>query len=233
MVETKEYCVDIVFCIDVTGSMSPIIDKVKQCALDFYVDTKKELDAAGKTVSQLRVKVITFRDFGCDGAGAMDQSRFFILDDEKADFESYVAGITVSGGGDPPENALEAIVEAIRSDWTLEGLKRRQIIVVFTDAPALNLGERASAPNYPFEMPATLDDLELMWLGNEPYGATSYDPEAARLVLFAPNVEPWTTIVSRFDRKWYNEVDSGKGLKDIEMKQVIDLIVRSIAAVRQ
>lgn len=233
MVETKEYCVDIVFCIDVTGSMSPIIDKVKQCALDFYTDTRRELDSEGKTVSQLRVKVITFRDFGCDGAGAMDQSRFFTLDDDKTEFESYIAGITVRGGGDPPENALEAIVEAIRSDWTLEGLKRRQIIVVFTDAPALKLGERKDAPNYPFEMPATLDDLELMWLGSEPFGATTFDPEAARLVIFAPKAEPWTEIDARFDRKWYTEVDSGKGLADIDMKQVIDLIVRSIAAIRQ
>lgn len=233
MVETKEYCVDIVFCIDATGSMSPIINKVKQFALDFYSDTKRELEAAGKMVSQLRVKVIPFRDFGCDGAGAMDQSRFFTLDEDKAEFESYIAGITVSGGGDPPENALEAIVEAIRSDWTLEGLKRRQIIVVFTDAPALQLGERASAPNYPFEMPATLDDLELMWLGKEPFGATSFDPEAARLVIFAPKAYPWTEIDMRFERKWYTETDSGKGLADVDMKQVIDLIVRSIAAVKQ
>lgn len=233
MVENLEYCVDIVFCIDVTGSMTPFIDSVKQGALNFYVDMKTKLENANKKVSQLRIKFITFRDFGYDGAGALEQSRFFTLDDEKADFESYVANITVSGGGDPPENALEAIVEAIRSDWTLEGIKRRQVIVVITDAPALELGERASASNYPMEMPATLDDLNLMWMGIEPFGATTFDPESARLVIFAPDEEPWGTIDSTFDRKWVQKVKKGEGLKDIDMDKVYNLIVRSIAAVRQ
>ena len=34
------YAVDIVFCIDVTGSMTPIIDQVKANALRFYDDVQ-------------------------------------------------------------------------------------------------------------------------------------------------------------------------------------------------
>jgi hypothetical protein len=54
------YAVDIVFCIDVTGSMTPIIDQVKENALRFYDDVQSNLTAKGKNVDQLRVRVIGF-----------------------------------------------------------------------------------------------------------------------------------------------------------------------------
>ena len=68
------YAVDIVFCIDVTGSMSPIIDQVKANALRFYDDVQSNLTAKGKNVDQLRVRVIAFRDFVADGAAALAAS---------------------------------------------------------------------------------------------------------------------------------------------------------------
>jgi hypothetical protein len=43
------YAVDIVFCIDVTGSMSPIIDQVKANALRFYDDVQSKLTVMRKT----------------------------------------------------------------------------------------------------------------------------------------------------------------------------------------
>jgi hypothetical protein len=52
------YAVDIVFCIDVTGSMTPIIDQVKANALRFYDDVQSNLTAKSKNVDQLRVRVI-------------------------------------------------------------------------------------------------------------------------------------------------------------------------------
>ena len=48
------YAVDIVFCIDVTGSMKPIIDAVKANALGFYDDVQANLTEKGKNVEQLR-----------------------------------------------------------------------------------------------------------------------------------------------------------------------------------
>ena len=49
-----EYCVDIVMCIDATGSMAPIINEVKDNALSFYqrfIDSMEEND---KEVAELR-----------------------------------------------------------------------------------------------------------------------------------------------------------------------------------
>ena len=76
----KKYCVDIVFCIDTTGSMSPIIRSVKKYAVDFYDKVHFEMELQGKQVDLLRVKVISFRDFACDGEEALKQSDFFVLD---------------------------------------------------------------------------------------------------------------------------------------------------------
>ena len=42
------YEVDLVFCIDATMSMDPILDKVKSNALNFYQDFQKEMDEKGK-----------------------------------------------------------------------------------------------------------------------------------------------------------------------------------------
>ena len=61
-----DYNVDIVMCIDATGSMSPIIEEVKTNALSFYKKFVAEMDEANKRVEQLRIKVIVFRDYECD-----------------------------------------------------------------------------------------------------------------------------------------------------------------------
>src|SRR5690349_16824340 len=64
------YAVDIVFCIDVTGSMTPILDAVKANALRFYQDVQSNLTAKGKNVDELRVRVVAFRDLAADGEAA-------------------------------------------------------------------------------------------------------------------------------------------------------------------
>ena len=69
-----KYAVDIVFCIDVTGSMTPILDQVKDNALRFYDDVQKNLTDKGKNVDELRVQVIAFRDLKADGAAALQES---------------------------------------------------------------------------------------------------------------------------------------------------------------
>ena len=59
-VENQGYCVDISICLDGTGSMAPIIDEVKDNALAFCDKFHKAMEANGKNVDQLRVKVIPF-----------------------------------------------------------------------------------------------------------------------------------------------------------------------------
>ena len=78
------YHVDMVLCIDATGSMRHVIDIVKENALNFYQDVTTTMKKKNKIINKLRVRVITFRDYLADGERAMMSSEFFTLpDDEK------------------------------------------------------------------------------------------------------------------------------------------------------
>src|SRR5215211_7626474 len=102
-----KYAVDIVFCIDVTGSMSPILDRVKDNALRFYDDVQKNLTDKGKNVDELRVRVIAFRDFKADGAAALQESPFYSLPEEQAGFAEFVRGLVSDNDAATPESGLE------------------------------------------------------------------------------------------------------------------------------
>ena len=159
-----DYKVDIVMCIDITASMQDCIDTVKSRALQFWPDLQEALKAASKNVSDVRVKVIGFRDFEADGSEALEESRYFNLSDQGSsdpeEYKQFVNNLVADGGGDEPENSLEALSLAIQSDWVQTGDRRRHIIVMFTDASAHKLEDaNRSNPYYPENMPASLDEL--------------------------------------------------------------------------
>ena len=86
MSQGLRYAVDIVFCIDSTGSMGPIIETVKSSALRFHDDLAAVMSEKNKVIDTLRVKAISFRDYWADGADTLIQSPFFTLPDEKERF---------------------------------------------------------------------------------------------------------------------------------------------------
>ena len=144
-----DYNVDMVFCIDATGSMGGLIEKVKDNALNFYQDVQRMMTNKQKTIAQLRVRVIAFRDYAADGDDAMMVTDFFNLPEEEKDFEETVRSIHAEGGGDIPEDGLEALAYAIRSDWNNAGTKRRHVIVVWTDARPTRWALQSSCPTTP------------------------------------------------------------------------------------
>lgn len=224
-----DYYVDIVMCIDATGSMAPIIDEVKGNALSLYQRFVDGMEEENKDVAQLRIKVIVFRDYGCDDE-PMVESQFYTLPDQNEDFRNFVSSIEAKGGGDGPENALEAIALAIKSDWTTGGSKRRHVVVVFSDAPALPLGERASSASYPSGLPTDIATLGAWWertdQGVTPPLTSAYQAKAGRLVAFVPNAEPWTELQA-WNRYWPAFSPAGTGLSDVDIQSAIDLIVGS------
>lgn len=217
------YNVDIVMCIDTTGSMTPIIEEVKKNALSLYPKFLDAMAVAGKDVSAARVKFVVFGDYGYD-ATPMRESPFFSLPDQSDELAEFVNSITATGGGDIPENALEALSVALKSDWTTEGVKRRHVVVMFTDAPALSLGARAGCPGYPDDMPKDLAELSAIWEGSS-QSAGTYSPKAGRLIAFVPNDESWTQLESwnRFTPTY----TAGLGCDDVDMQTVLDTIVGS------
>lgn len=102
-----KYNVDIVMCIDATGSMNGILNTVKRNALNFYDDLVAQMQRKGKQINDLRIRVIVFRDYIADGDQAMLATDFFAMPREREEFRELVATIKAHGGGDDPEDGLE------------------------------------------------------------------------------------------------------------------------------
>ena len=57
------YAVDIVFVIDITGSMTPVIELVKQGAQGFHERLLQVMRAKDKQVTSLRLRIVAYRDY--------------------------------------------------------------------------------------------------------------------------------------------------------------------------
>jgi hypothetical protein len=218
------YAVDIVFCIDVTGSMTPILDAVKANALRFYDDVQANLTDKGKNVDELRVRIIAFRDFAADPESALQESSFFALPDERIIFSAFVDSLSPEGGGDAPESGLEAVALAINSPWTSRGDRRRQVIVVWTDQPAHPLNYAVLPPDLASSVPTDFSALTDLWEDPQgPLGSSS-----KRLILFAPDGPGWSDISASWENVVHHPSQAGGGLSDIDYGTIIDSIGNSV-----
>lgn len=217
--------IDVVFCIDGTGSMAPCIESVKSNARRFHEEFVSAMTDLGSEIDSLRVKVIVFRDYHDDGEQAMEESPFFELETDTADFENFLADISANGGGDGPENGLEALYYAMKSDFTT-GSKDRQVIVLFTDADALDLKQRAGEAYYPSDM---VNETELidMWNCISQDHSSKLRERNKRLVMFAPDDTKYKTLKSKLNRSVFEPVNMADGLGDIDFKDIIKIIAAS------
>ena len=223
-----DYTVDMVFCIDATGSMENftrsqkcIINMVKENALNFYDDFVKVMESKSKHVRQLRIRVVAFRDYLADGDNAMLVTDFFLLPQQMEEFTNCINSITADGGGDIPEDGLEALAYAIRSDWTTVGTKKRQVIVVWTDAGTHELGFGSSSASYPQGMPKNMTELSDWW---DDY----MNPNYKRLVIFAPDEPGWNYISANWDNTIHFPSAAGNGLAERNYEDILNVLGNSI-----
>jgi hypothetical protein len=223
------YAVDIAFCIDVTGSMHPVIDVVKTNALAFHDKLLAVLAKKDKAIAQLRVRVIAFRDFADRAEDALETTDFLTLPDQDAEFARFVNGLRATGGGDEPESALEALAVAIDSPWERGFDRRRHVIVMFTDASAHPLGDPAARATrtYPQSIPSSIDDLFETWGYASSQGA-AMENAAKRLLIFAPDADPWNVIAADWNNTIFLQSKAGDGLEEREMEEIINAIANSI-----
>lgn len=225
MSQQLRYTVDIVLCIDATGSMGPVIGNVKSNALKFYQDLRNQMTLKGKTIDHLRVKVIVFRDFFADGHLAFKESPFYSLPSANSEFSAFIQMIYADGGGDEPESGLEALAVAIGSKWNTLGDKKRQVIVMWTDTSAhkLEKGAFSGLSNYPANIPKNFDDLTVSWSNEEIISQTG-----KRILLYSPAYYPWKEISEYWDNSIHFPSTAGQGLSDIEYDTIIDTIAGSL-----
>lgn len=199
--------VDVVMCIDVTGSMSPIINTVKNNALSFYDLFNQSCIEEGIQLYGLNTQVIAFRDKNVDGSSWLQTSPTYSLPSQTEAYRSFVNNLYANGGGDAPESGLEALETAFnKTDWGVDDGYHRQVVILWTDAPYL-IGSYSDID---------LSTLESQW---------NAMPSGRRLVLFAPNgsssnggswgnLDGWTNLI--------HETDLESGFKEF------DYILKSI-----
>ena len=220
------YNVDIALCIDVTGSMRPILDTVKNNALNLCDDIKNTMIRKGKEINKLRIRIVAFRDYDADGDEAMLVTDFFNMPEQGAIFEKCVRGLKPKGGGDIPEDGLEALAYGIKSKWDKTGMKSRHIIIVWTDAPTHELGYGRANPCYPRNMAADFDELTEWWGDSQLPGVM--DQNAKRLLIFAPESHWWSDVSDCWDQVIHFPSKAGKGLEEVDYDTIVSSICNSI-----
>jgi hypothetical protein len=134
--------VDIVFLLDITGSMQHCIDSLK-ANISTFVDSLTGKDPNNDCpVKHWRAKVVGFRDYTCDKVPLEDNP---FVEDASA-LRRQLTTLTASGGGDEPESLLDAIYvvckqpQMTKGDVELDPAKWRyrsdaaRVLVAFTDA---------------------------------------------------------------------------------------------------
>ncbi len=184
---------DIVFLIDVTSSMQPCIDALKNSILHFIDELTSERNA--QSVKDWRGRVVGFRDFLCDGEIWLENNPFTRNADE---LKRQLTSLVAVGGGDEPESLLDAMMmtidsgsleESSQSESPEDAYKWRprnqaaRCLVVFTDA---SYHEQASVPKY-----AGKDAKDLFALVKE-YKIYGF--------MFVPEIAQYYDTVGRFPK---------------------------------
>jgi Mg-chelatase subunit ChlD len=119
--------VDLVFCIDTTGSMADDIDAVKASAAGV-------IDQLFALSSSPRVAMVAYRDYGDEYL-----TKGYPFTTDKEQMRRAILSLTVGGGGDHPEAVYEGLLHAINTvdigPWR-DGVKK--VIVLMGDAPPHN-----------------------------------------------------------------------------------------------
>ncbi len=224
----SKYAIDLVFVIDVTGSMGSIIGEVKEMVKGFSDRLRETMDSDGKGLQDLWVRVITFRDLGEEGERALTASHFFELPRQESALRDFVDSLIASGGGSLPESGLEALWLAMRSPWR-NVLRSRHVIVMLTDASAHPLGVH----NYPSGLfqdhvapPSNLLEMKQNWgIAPDPGIMNS---QARRLIIFAPDATPWHEIGERWDNTNWLPSRAGEGCMEADMSTILKGIAKSV-----
>lgn len=208
------YYVDIIFCIDATGSMQPIIDQVKANAKQMPDEIMSKSEEKGKKIKQLRLKLIEYRDLVEDQTGQMVEYDFT---EDAASFKSQVDRIVADGGGDYPESTFDAILRACESEWYMGQGKKRKIIIVMTDDKPREIHPSSLKSG---ESP-TVTTVINRYLGMS-------ESNEGRLLIIAPECEEYS-MLAQAEFTEYIKASPGNGLADIGFYDtVIPWIVNSI-----
>jgi FHA domain/von Willebrand factor type A domain len=123
--------VDIVFVLDVTESMQPYIDAVKQNIIQFAQDL-----AANNR--DYRLGLVTFEDYVISQYPDCNCEYRNTMTSDVQKFTGWVGTLHAGGGGDIPEDQLDALAYAASFPFRPEA---QGIVILVTDAPSHKAGD--------------------------------------------------------------------------------------------
>lgn len=133
---------DIVFLLDISGSMQPSINALRD-NINSFVNSLATPDAnGGSPVKDWRIKIAGYRDAVADGSQWWVEFPFSASIDE---VRSQLASLEAKGGGDEPESLLDALYKlaTLQSTERLEDPSQdrwrhrhaaARVVIFFTDA---------------------------------------------------------------------------------------------------
>ncbi len=192
---------DLVFVVDVTGSMAPCIDALRK-NIETFIDSLSRGDGnSAAPVRDWRGKVVGYRDIE---SGATDGVPWFVDNPfvrDVAALKAQLAGLKAEGGGDEPESLLDALFKVAsmpaipKGSQTEDPTKWRyrsdaaRVVIVFTDA---SFKETMSIPE---AKGGSLQDVANVVMANR-----------IILSLFAPNFEGYDRL-SQIDKSEWEVVE--------------------------
>jgi hypothetical protein len=203
---------DVVFLIDVTGSMSPIIDALRK-NIEAFVDSLSSGDSNNAPpVRDWRGKVVGYRDIEASQTEGLEwlEDHPFVRDTPA--LKAQLASLQAQGGGDEPESLLDALYKVATMEASPKGAQSEdankwryrsdaaRVVVVFTDA---SFKETMSIPE---AKGGSLQDVANVVMANR-----------IILSLFAPNFEGYDRLSQIDKSEW--EVVEYQGLSAQEALQ--------------
>ena len=203
---------DIVFLIDVSGSMTPIIDALRK-NIEMFIDSLSQGDANNAApVKDWRGKVMGYRDIEHAQAEGLPwvEDNPFVRD--AVALKAQLANLRAAGGGDEPESLLDALYTVATMEATPKGAQGEEpnkwryrsdaarVVIVFTDA---SFKETMSIPE---AKGGSLQDVANVVMANR-----------IILSLFAPNFEGYDRLSQIDKSEW--EVVEYEGLSPQEALQ--------------
>ncbi len=203
---------DLVFLVDVTGSMATCIDALRQ-NIEAFIDSLSRGDANNAApVRDWRGKVVGYRDIETSDAEGLP----WIVDNrfvrDAGALKAQLGSLQANGGGDEPESLLDALYKVASMEATPKGAQGEdpakwryrsdaaRVVVVFTDAP---FKETMSLPE---AKGGSLQDVANVVMANR-----------IILSLFAPNFEGYDRLSQIDKSEW--EVVEFEGLSPQEALQ--------------
>jgi Mg-chelatase subunit ChlD len=117
--------VEVVFCIDTTGSMSGLIDAAKK-----KVWSISNQIASGKPTPRVKVGLVNYRDRGDSFV-----TKVFDLSDDLDSIYGHLMGFNADEGGDEPESVNQALYDAVHKIKWSKDKKTLRMIFLVGDAP--------------------------------------------------------------------------------------------------